>query len=176
MFIDLLEMLKSQLNFTYTITKPADLAYGTLINGSWNGVIKELDENNIDLAICDLTVTKERAEVVDFTVGLIKIANKLYMKKPERDFSWTTFIDVFNHRLMIALMILLVVLSFAVYFTFFYFFNDDVIITDFGTSQFTNNTTFRCVFSPFTTLKKLVFTFSCFDITVRVPTFVYTLF
>ena len=78
MFVDLLRMLKSQLNFTYKITKPQDNSYGNLVNGSWSGIMGELKENNIDMGMVDLTVTKQRSEIVDFTVGLIQIANKVY--------------------------------------------------------------------------------------------------
>ena len=36
MFVDLLKMLKSQLNFTYKIKKPPDNSYGILVNGSFS--------------------------------------------------------------------------------------------------------------------------------------------
>ena len=49
---------------------------------------------------------------------------KLYMKKPERTFSWSTFFDVFDHRLMMSLSLLLLGLTIMVYLTIFYFVND----------------------------------------------------
>ena len=49
---------------------------------------------------------------------------KLYMKKPERTFSWSTFSDVFDHRLMMSLSLLLLGLTIMVYLTIFYFVND----------------------------------------------------
>ena len=44
--------LQSILNFTYTITKPADGAWGSLqTDGSWNGMIGELHTQKADLGI-----------------------------------------------------------------------------------------------------------------------------
>ena len=45
------------------------------------------------------------------------------MKKPKQDFSWTTFIDVFNHKLMVFLGIMLLVFASVVYYTVFHFTN-----------------------------------------------------
>ena len=77
MFVEMLEILQSQLNFTYKITEPADKSYGNFVNGSWNGFIGALEKKNVDLVMADLTITQERSEVVDFTTGLIKIDNKV---------------------------------------------------------------------------------------------------
>ena len=46
------------------------------------------------------------------------------MKKPERTYSWSTFFDVFDHRLMMSLSLLLLGLTIMVYLTIFYFVND----------------------------------------------------
>ena len=77
MFVDMLKILQSQLNFTYKITEPVDKSYGNFINGSWNGFIGALEKKTIDLVMADLAITQERSEVVDFTTGLIKIDNKV---------------------------------------------------------------------------------------------------
>ena len=77
MFVEMLEILQSQLNFTYKITEPADKSYGNFINGSWNGFIEALEKKTVDLVMADLTITQERSEAVDFTTGLIKIDNKV---------------------------------------------------------------------------------------------------
>ena len=47
------------------------------------------------------------------------------MKKPKQDFSWTTFIDVFNHKLMVFLGVVLLVFATVVYYTVFHFTNYD---------------------------------------------------
>ena len=39
-----------------------------------------LVKNTIDLTITDLSVTKDRSEVVDFTEGIIQTQNKLFMQ------------------------------------------------------------------------------------------------
>ena len=40
--VDLMNRIAKILNFTYEIRIPSDNMYGTLNNGSWNGLMKEL--------------------------------------------------------------------------------------------------------------------------------------
>jgi hypothetical protein len=59
-----------------------------------------------------------------YVSGTLFFNMQLYMKKPERTFSWSTFFDVFDHRLMMSLSLLLLALTIMVYLTIFYFVND----------------------------------------------------
>ena len=42
--IDLLERLSKDLNFEYQMYIVADRKYGALVNGSWNGLVEELEK------------------------------------------------------------------------------------------------------------------------------------
>ena len=100
--------------------------YGsTSKDGTWNGIIGELHRHRIDLSIVDLSVTSERmqviyiyfqifripifseflsrlnsmidmVQVVDFANGMFTASNGLFMKIPDANVSWQTFIDVFH--------------------------------------------------------------------------------
>ena len=96
MNIEVLDILKVTLNFTYVSNIPRDGSYGVLNNGSWSGVMGELANRKADFSICDLSVTKLRSQSVEFTVGLIFSSCRLYMQKPGRSVSYTTFTDVFD--------------------------------------------------------------------------------
>ena len=56
------------MNFTYEVNKPPDRTWGTLKNGKWNGMIRQLVEDEIDIAPVEFTITEIRSQAVDFLV------------------------------------------------------------------------------------------------------------
>ena len=64
-YIELLEMIASQLNFTFSVYEPADGQYGKDQNGEWTGMVRELIDKKADIA-GSLTYTNKRLHVVDF--------------------------------------------------------------------------------------------------------------
>lgn len=81
--IDLMNKLAAQLQFNFVLHEVADGAYGKLKNGTWNGMIRELLDWNADLAIVDLTITKERQSAVDFTHPFMTLGIAILYKKPK---------------------------------------------------------------------------------------------
>ena len=124
----MLRTLQSTLNFTYVIKKPKDNVFGSLSsNGSWSGIIGDLKNKKADIGLSDLSVTQQRADAVDFTTGLYRSSNYLYMKNPRRSVSWTTFTDVFDNFFMVLLAIEFFALA-IVFFVIFYFVNNETTI------------------------------------------------
>ena len=64
-YIELLDMIASELNFTFTAYEPEDGQYGNDQNGEWTGMVHELIDKNADIA-CSLSYNVERLNVVDF--------------------------------------------------------------------------------------------------------------
>ena len=57
--IDLLEYLSEELGFSYDLTVVPDGKYGSqLADGTWNGMIGELEKGKADAAIAPLTITQ----------------------------------------------------------------------------------------------------------------------
>lgn len=81
--IDLLNKLAKKLQFKYQIQEVADGQYGKIVNGSWNGMVKELLDRKADLAIVDLTINKERQSAVDFTHPFMTLGIAIMYKKPK---------------------------------------------------------------------------------------------
>nr|AHA51372.1 ANF_receptor domain-containing protein [Euplokamis dunlapae]AQX17744.1 ionotropic glutamate receptor [Euplokamis dunlapae] len=67
--VDLVEELAKDLGFNYTFVKPPDNKFGGLdADGeTWNGNIKELLENRIDMITTDMSVNSLRTKAIDFT-------------------------------------------------------------------------------------------------------------
>lgn len=64
--IELIDSLASKLGFNYIFKIQTDGNYGSLVNGEWNGMLRELMDDRADLAITDLTITAERESAVVF--------------------------------------------------------------------------------------------------------------
>ncbi|TPP66317.1 hypothetical protein FGIG_06186, partial [Fasciola gigantica] len=65
--VDLLDIVANTFNFRYELYVPADGQYGDLGPGNkWTGLIGGLQRGEIDMAVAMLTMTSERAGVVDF--------------------------------------------------------------------------------------------------------------
>ncbi|XP_067682645.1 probable glutamate receptor [Haliotis asinina] len=109
---DLLEEIATLLNFTFDAAIPADKEFGRVLNGSWTGLILELQNRELDMAIAPLTVTVEREAVVDFTfpyyydkaVGIYKLPH------PNRT-KWLKLIRPFKGTVLLCLAISLVVVA-----------------------------------------------------------------
>lgn len=73
--IDLISKIAQILGFSYIIRIVPDNRYGSYNKESreWDGMIKELLNQKADLAIADLTITYERAQVVDFTMPFMNL-------------------------------------------------------------------------------------------------------
>lgn len=82
--IDLMNELSDNLGFNYELKQVADSRHGTESDdGTWNGMIGEVVNGRADIATGDLTITKDRSEVVDFTVPTMNLGVSILFKKPE---------------------------------------------------------------------------------------------
>ncbi|XP_052237251.1 glutamate receptor ionotropic, kainate 2-like isoform X4 [Dreissena polymorpha] len=87
--IDLMEELSKSLGFKYEIYEQHKKAYGSeQKDGKWDGMIGDLIErdsvNKADLAAAGLTITYDRARVVDFTMPFLNLGITIIYKKPEK--------------------------------------------------------------------------------------------
>ena len=63
-YIEVLNIIASKLNFTYTVYQPPDGKYGIKEDGEWNGMIRELINKKADV-VAVLAYSDERNEIVD---------------------------------------------------------------------------------------------------------------
>ena len=82
--IDLLEELSKDLGFTYAIHVVRDNKYGNDVygNGTWDGMIGEILNQEADMAVAPFTVNFRRAEVVDFTKPFLSLGISILFKIP----------------------------------------------------------------------------------------------
>jgi len=82
--VDLIDELSKLLHFKYIFKEVKDKAYGSWDekSGQWNGMIKELIDEEADLAIGDLTITSQRETAVDFTLPFMNTGISILFRKP----------------------------------------------------------------------------------------------
>ena len=68
---DILKLLKKDLQIDFYIYQVEDNRYGSIINGTWNGLIGEVKSKKADIAANFLIMSEARLKVVDFTESLI---------------------------------------------------------------------------------------------------------
>lgn len=66
--IDLLQLFAEQIGFTYDLSRVSDGKWGTIHRGKWNGLVAELVNRKVDMALSSLMINSEREEAVDFSV------------------------------------------------------------------------------------------------------------
>ena len=111
--VDLIDELSQLLNFKYEIRLCKDGKYGAQgPDGSWNGMIGELLRNEADLAIVDLTITRKREQVVDFTLPFMTTGvSILYLKPQKAESDFFGFLAPFSNTVWILLLLALAMTS-----------------------------------------------------------------
>lgn len=81
--VDLLYEIAEFLGCNFEIFPIPGNDYGSLRNGEWGGMMRELMDLKADLGICDLTITADRQSAVDFTLPFMSTGISIVYKKPE---------------------------------------------------------------------------------------------
>jgi len=83
--VDLINLLADELGFTFTLQMVGDGKYGVSdpSPGKWSGMIGEVMSGTADMAVVDMTITKAREEVVDFSMPFMHVGiTALYKGSP----------------------------------------------------------------------------------------------
>ncbi|XP_071544810.1 glutamate receptor ionotropic, kainate 1-like [Panulirus ornatus] len=115
-FGDVWELLKNEMNFTYTVMTPADGEFGSNSKGYWTGLVADVLSGRAHVVVAYLSQTYSRAQVVDYSSVLIKFSYRIFARPPERSaVSWTSYTRPFLPGLWVGLALALVALATAFY-------------------------------------------------------------
>ena len=107
---DLANILAQRCNFSLQLEE-VDL-YGSMQDdGSWTGLIEKLMMGDLDMGIADVSITKERASVVDFSIGFQRSEYVLYMRRPGAAWKLQTFYEGFSTGFWLCLMATIISLT-----------------------------------------------------------------
>ena len=110
LFADAWHSLRKRMNFTYTIYKANE--WGNLVNGTeWSGMVGMVKKKVVDIAVADLTITRERSTVVHFLQGLMEVEEELFMKNPTDALSLEAYTKPFTILSWIGIFFSVIVVS-----------------------------------------------------------------
>ena len=110
-FANVFHALAEQMNFTFSIRRT--YMWGSVTNGTWNGMVGMLKDKLADIVAADLTITNERSTVVDFLPALMEITEELYMQNPGDSFSTVSYIGAFTKMSWIAIALWTILMPIA---------------------------------------------------------------
>ena len=92
--IDLLVKFAENIGFTYELARVQDAKWGTQQNGKWNGLVSELNNRKVDVALASLMINSEREGVVDFSVPFMDSGVAILTAKRTGIISPTAFLGM----------------------------------------------------------------------------------
>eukprot|EP00095_Tigriopus_kingsejongensis_P012527 maker-scaffold455_size166772-snap-gene-0.36 protein:Tk12527 transcript:maker-scaffold455_size166772-snap-gene-0.36-mRNA-1 annotation:"hypothetical protein L798_01404" len=112
MYPDIFFSLKSMLNFTFTIILPEEREeWGTKNpDGSWTGVIGQIQRKEIDFSPISFTRTKLRSEVVDFALPIAQFHHRFFVQNPKNSFNWLAYLEPLTLRVWLTIFLLTLIL------------------------------------------------------------------
>ena len=108
MYADIWNELSKKMNFTYTVTR--EYKWGVIVKGTWNGMVGSLEKAKADIAVTDLTLTKDRSAVVQYLPTIQETQELMFLKNPADAFSTNAYVGSFTYQswIFIALWMLCV--------------------------------------------------------------------
>ncbi|XP_036340677.1 glutamate receptor ionotropic, kainate 1-like [Rhagoletis pomonella] len=110
--VDLIYSLAQQCKFDFVFEPVPDNNYGSYdpITDEWNGIIRQLIDNNAQIGICDLTITQARRSVVDFTVPFMQLGvSILFYREPPPPKNLFGFLSPYSLDVWIYLLVAIMI-------------------------------------------------------------------
>ena len=103
--------LQEIMNFTYTVIEPPDGQYGALEpDGTWNGIVKLLADQDIDIGVTTFAVTQERSTVITFASPMFEVYYALFIKNPAEIFNIMAYIEPMHWLAWVVMFVFLATL------------------------------------------------------------------
>ncbi|XP_055956273.1 glutamate receptor ionotropic, NMDA 3A-like [Patella vulgata] len=103
--IDLLNKLASDLDFDFTLFIVQDETYGRKVNGSWNGMVRDLMDGTAHFAVGAFSITRVRSEVIDFTDPYFFSGFSILYSEKTRETNMDAFLEPFALQVWFAIFV-----------------------------------------------------------------------
>ncbi|PSN34366.1 Ionotropic receptor 139 [Blattella germanica] len=101
-------ILKDLTNFNI----PREAKWGVPENGTWDGMIGEIQRKEVDMAVNGFFMTSKRMDILDFTLPLLYTRYSIFIREPDnKSTQWGNFLAPFSSKLWIAVLTAIVVLA-----------------------------------------------------------------
>ena len=88
------------------MVKPPDGQWGAIqSNNSWNGMVKMLQNEEIDMAPASFTVTVARSKVLTFAIPITEIYHSLFIQNPLASYNAMAYLEPLHFLSWLVLII-----------------------------------------------------------------------
>ncbi|XP_071095289.1 glutamate receptor ionotropic, kainate 2-like [Haliotis cracherodii] len=107
--IDILDTIAAVLNFSYSMTEPQDQSWGLPVNGTYDGIVRQLNRTEVDLAACGLAINEGRSHYMEYIYPPIRTEYiDVVYKRHDKQRTTSLFLLALPLRTMVCLILLLV--------------------------------------------------------------------
>ncbi|XP_046340976.2 glutamate receptor ionotropic, kainate glr-3-like [Haliotis rufescens] len=107
--IDILDTIAAFLNFSYSVTEPLDQSWGLPVNGTYDGIVGQLNRTEVDLAACNLVINEGRSDFMDYIYPPIRTDYIVVVyKRHDKQRTTSLFLLALPLRPTVCLILLLV--------------------------------------------------------------------
>lgn len=115
--IKMMKALSSWLNFTFSTTVSApDNSWGDLSNGTWTGLLGELEKGNANLTINFFIPSPERVEYFDSSMPYMSEGFGFALRMPDPIPQWKSLLKPFSLQVRLTYLVIVEVYRFLVAF------------------------------------------------------------
>ena len=137
------------MNFTYTLTRPPDGAWGFQDDlGEWTGMIGQIVKGEVDISPTGFVLMEERQKVVDYFEAIFIADAKIFFPNPNNSYNWLAYLSplVWQVWATIALLMLLMPLVITI--------SAQLPPRDFHSQEFTLHKSYIFVFGALTFIRR----------------------
>lgn len=115
--IDLMERLKTDLQFEYEFTQPHDRKWGSYnsTERDWTGLVRQLIDREIDIAAVPLSVNSEREHIIDFSFPFMDSSNTAVLRADMSTQNNYFFLLPFENKVWLSMILMNVVVILVFY-------------------------------------------------------------
>ena len=115
--IDLIERLKTDLQFEYEFIQPHDRKWGSYNSTSheWTGLVRQLIDKEIDIAAVPLSVNSGREHIIDFSFPFMDSSNTAVLKASKSTQNNFFFLLPFENKVWFSVIIMNFIVTFFFY-------------------------------------------------------------
>ncbi|ESP00142.1 hypothetical protein LOTGIDRAFT_141335 [Lottia gigantea] len=103
--LDILEVLAMALNFRQVKIRTKDGEWGRILNGSWTGVVGQLNRREVDLFAGSLAISSGREDACDFTFPYFHVYSCVIFRTPDPNKTkWRKLIDPLSWEVHVSVL------------------------------------------------------------------------
>ncbi|XP_077990845.1 glutamate receptor ionotropic, kainate 2-like [Glandiceps talaboti] len=107
---ELLDYLQDRMHFSYQLNLVPDGNFGARdpVTGNWSGMVRQLKDRTVDLAMAPFTISYERQQAIDFTKPYLDLGLTMLLGYEKKEENLFRFAEPFSADLWIAIFVSMV--------------------------------------------------------------------